>query len=407
MATCSPHFPAIRRWSRGAGDRAFKRIIPAQRVYRTPQPVAGFDIALHTVTICDLAAADPACEASAILGPGGRVFYVSPQAVYVWVSSGSYPWVEGRTAMLYRMPLDGSAPSALRVSGSPVDQFSFLESNDGHVNVLVRSEGRGDAMWRPERSAGEVAVLRVPLESFGDGTGEAPWWRYRRLPGPAGYTFHNRFVGDHVLYGLGSGWGGPRKGGARLYVVGWRNGEVTEIDLPHGVDRIEALGADAVIVGAEGEDLHFTGIRLGGTPEPAQRYTMAGAAQGELRSHGFFYRAEGPDSGVLGLPVRQPEGPGYRHLFEGSAGVVFLQNAARRFQPLGVLRARDDAGKPQDDRCRASCVDWYGNARPLFFRGRIVALLGYELVEGAIAGGEISEMRRESFAPGVVRAVSR
>jgi hypothetical protein len=34
-----------------------------------------------------------------------------------------------------------------------------------------------------------------------------------------------------------------------------------------------------------------------------------------------------------------------------------------------------------DDECRASCVDWYGNARPLFLRGHVFALLGYELVE--------------------------
>jgi hypothetical protein len=29
--------------------------------------------------------------------------------------------------------------------------------------------------------------------------------------------------------------------------------------------------------------------------------------------------------------------------------------------------------------CRASCVDWYGNARPLCLPGRVFALLGYEL----------------------------
>ena len=60
-----------------------------------------------------------------------------------------------------------------------------------------------------------------------------------------------------------------------------------------------------------------------------------------------------------------------------------------------------------DDACRASCVDWYGNARPLFLRGRVFALLGYELVEGSIRAGRISEVRRVSYAPREVAAVRR
>jgi hypothetical protein len=44
-------------------------------------------------------------------------------------------------------------------------------------------------------------------------------------------------------------------------------------------------------------------------------------------------------------------------------------------------------------------VDWYGNARPLFLRGRLFALLGYELVEGRIDEGRMLERRRIDFAP--------
>jgi hypothetical protein len=47
----------------------------------------------------------------------------------------------------------------------------------------------------------------------------------------------------------------------------------------------------------------------------------------------------------------------------------------------------------------ASCVDWYGNARPLFLKNRVFALMGYELVEGQVARGQIGEVRRISFAP--------
>ena len=33
---------------------------------------------------------------------------------------------------------------------------------------------------------------------------------YRKLPKPEGYTFQNRFVGKHLIYGTGSGWGYPK-----------------------------------------------------------------------------------------------------------------------------------------------------------------------------------------------------
>jgi hypothetical protein len=394
--------PAARRWYRGAKDSAFKRIAPAPRIYRSPQLLSADDIALHTVTVCDLVKTDLGCEATVIVGPSGRVFYVSPSAVYVWASPWSWRSRGDERGMLYRMPLDGTAPSALGVAGSPVDQFSFLESEDDQLNVLVRPEAYGDAMWAPEFARGDVALLRVPLKAFGDGNDRVPWWRYRRLPAPADanhYTFHNRFVGRYLLYGQGSGWGRPRGDTATLFAVPWgdRDPAVTGLVLAHGVDRIEQMGTDAVIVGADSSDLQFTGIRLAEKPSIAQRYVVAGASQGEVRSHGFFYRMDGADSGVLGLPVREAGRAGYRHLFEGSAGIVFLRNSAQRFAPLGTLRA---SNKANNDRCRASCVDWYGNARPLFLRGRVFALLGYELVEGSIAGDSIQEVRRVSYAPG-------
>jgi hypothetical protein len=168
--------------------------------------------------------------------------------------------------------------------------------------------------------------------------------------------------------------------------------------LEHGVDRIEALGSDAVVVGADKQDLHFTSVRLGGgAPQVAGRYTRKGASQGELRSHGFFYKPEGPDSGLLGLPISTPGRPGYEHLFESSAAVLFLRNESLNLTELGELSARPETAT--DDDCRASCVDWYGNARPLFLRGRVFALLGYELVEGSLQGGRFVETRRVSYAP--------
>lgn len=392
-------FPAVRKWHKGATAAEFQRIVSATHIYRPERKLnAAYGLALHTVTVCDLAQNDFKCDATAVMGPAGRVFYVSPDAVYVWTTDWSRSGQKTTdSSTLYRMPLDGSSPSAIGVSGSPVDQFSFLESEDKHLNVLVRSNSSGDGMWGAEVATGDVALMRLPLSSFNDGSQSASSWSYHPLPKPAGYTFQNRFVGNYLLYGTGSGWGAPQQNKANLYAVRWTDGDTSELALTHGVDRIEALGSNAIVVGTDGKDLHFTAVRLGDSPEVADEFVRKDASQGELRSQGFFYKPDGPDSGVLGLPISVPGRTGYQHLFQGSAAILFLRNDSLHFEELGELGAQSD--KAVDDGCRASCVDWYGNSRPLFVRGRVLALLGYEIVEGNLKDGRMRELRRISYAP--------
>ena len=417
-------FPAVRKWHKGAKASEFKQIVSAPQIYRPERPImADYETALHTVTVCDLARGEFDCKATSVIGPAGRVFYVSAESVYVWVSDWTQQNDKWRAqSMVYRMPLDGSAPSALNVSGSPVDQFSFLESDDGFLNVLVRSDSSGDGMWGAEVAEGDVALMRVPLTHFSDGSDTVQPFRYRKLPKPDGYTFQNRFVGDYLLYGTGSGWGRPEKiRKSNFYAVPWGmpGGALSSFSLPHGVDRIEQLGNDAVVVGTSGADLHFTAVRLhptaqgtrggdpglGRSPEIADDYVRKNASQGELRSQGFFYKPDGPNSGLLGLPISRAGRAGYKHLIEGSAAILFLKNDSLHFQEMGELGAGPKVAL--NDGCRASCVDWYGNARPLFLRGRYIALLGYELVEGTMDDGQIHEMRRVSYAPGSVQALGR
>lgn len=397
--------PALRRWHEGVRDDEWQPIAAAPRIYRPGRALSLRDgVMLHTVTSCDLSRPEMTCRATGVLGPAGRVFYVSESSVYVWTSDWRSARGERSPAMVYRLPLAGAAPTALATAGSPVDQFSFLEG-DGQLNVVVRDDAAGDGMWSAEQSAGAVRLLRVPLARFGDGTGEAPRSAYRTLPGRFGEsTFQNRFVGRHLLYGTGSGWDEPTPGGRwPVYVAPVAGGPVATLTLPHGLDRIEVMVSDAVVVGTDGTDLYFTGIGLGARPSLKQRYVSRGASQGELRSHGFFYRPDpGGDGGTLGLSVRGPSRPGYEHLFENSASVLFLRNDDASFRPLGELESHPD--RAEDDGCVASCVDWYGNARPLFLRGRTFALLGYELVEGQVQGGRIRELRRVSFAPRAAQA---
>ena len=391
-------FPALRKWRKGATLDDFRLTAPARKVYK-PLPNLDLDVplALHSVTTCEAKGGDLNCESSAVIGPWGRVFYVSPKSVYVWTtgaprrSSGAAPGQSAvNNSVLYRLPLDGSAPSALVADGSPVDQFSFLESGDGFLNVLVGSSGGGDGMWRSENSRGRLGLLRIPPDGFADGSTAAPAGWYRRLSGPDSGALQNRYVGEYLLYG-------SSYGSTDLRAVRWENGqESPALRLGHQIERIEALGKHALVAGNEGKDLRLTGIRLGSQPSVASSYTRANAVQGEQRSHGFFYKPGDADNGLLGLPVVASR-QGRSSLQRDSAFVLFLRNNALQLAEIGELAAK---AENRDDGCKSSCVDWYGNARPLFIRGRIFALLGYEIVEGKLTEqGRMGEAQRVNFAP--------
>lgn len=411
----SPHdsrvaerMPAVRRWHAGAKPDEFMRTLRPTRTYHLEDEVPSErSLALHTVTSCNLHSPSFECESTAIMGPAGRVFYVSESSVYVWMREWSTEEQPARPpSLLAKIPLaKGTAVTAIRTRGMPTDQFSFEEA-DGHLNVLLRAESNGDAMFASEETAGQAAILRVPLALFGDGVPAAGRGRYRRVPEPKGYSMQNRFVGDWLLYGSGNGyWARSQTRSSTVYATRFaESAPPIEIDVQQGVDRIEPLGDNALVVGQRGSDLVFTPLALGKTATPRRDYVRADAAQGELRSHGFFYKpastasANGKSKGMLGLPIRSAGARGSRYLVEGSASVLFLGEDDLTLREIGSLEA--SSLRTVNDGCRASCVDWYGNARPIFLGDRVFALMGYELVEGALGKtGLLSERARLDFSP--------
>ncbi|NLC22991.1 MAG: hypothetical protein GX776_00740 [Oxalobacter sp.] len=406
-------FPAVRSWQDGkAGD--FKRIAPATQIYRTDEDLdpTRTQIALHTVQVCDLSKPDMQCTATGVLAPAGREFYVSKDAVYIWTAP--YARYNHRTAntappvsaSVFRLPLDTrQAPTAIKTMGSPIDQFSFLESDDGYLNVMLRSEGPAASMWSSEGRSKDLALLRVPVSQFGNGTESAPVANYHPLPSPqGGHSIQNRYIGNYLLYGAGNTWGRSQSTENTAYVLAWKNPQSGSVKLTpsHSVDRIEALGKNALLVGTPNTSLVFTTIALGGTDRmvyanPVSTFQLANAAQGETRSHGFFYKPENEKNGILGLPFRGSGSSGWKQLRNVSSGIVYVKNNNLSLSEMGILGASPNPNT--NDNCKASCVDWYGNSRPLFLKGRVFALMGYDLVEGKVSGNSISEVRRIDFSP--------
>jgi len=415
----SQSLPALRRWSEKGPDAGFEVLAQPRRIYVAEmlRRVRNPNIeAVHAVTSCDLATARLTCQSTAVLGSSSRNFYVAEDAVYVWTGelfTRAWNADPDRRAMVYRIPLDDKAPQAVGVVGNPTDQFSFL-ARDGVLNVLVRADDGGDAMWQAEVKYGDLALLRLPLSRFGNGSRLAPKSLYQPLPGGADFSnLQNRYVGEHLIYGgsLVHRWDsrGQRTldGEQKVRVVGLKDRSLTELDGDMSVTRIDQMGLDAMVIGQSRDGaLLFQPIALDSTPRLMDAYGLPATREGENRSHAYFFRPDenSPtgDSGTLGLPVaRALRHPNARFLGSGS-GIFFLRRDNRALSPAGHLDANAEGAVA--DNCLASCVDWYGNARPIFYGDRIFALLGYELVEGRIEAGAIKEQRRVDFTPAAKEA---
>lgn len=399
--------PAMRTW-RGDAAETFRPIYRPRDIYVAPQAGGGATPvdALHTVIRCKLTAPTLDCASTGVFGPYPRSFYVSSEAVYLWTSTEGGDWGFGRgtSASVYRLPLNGGRPQAVRTRGAPLDQFSFREDRQrGVLDVLVQPDGGGDGMWSSDSDSGALTLLRLPLSRFGDGSGAARRGDYKPVPAlpDGGWRRHNRFVGRNLLYSGEVYVETSDTESGVLNVVNLDDLSARSFNLPEPINRIEGLGDDALVVGGE-ETLAMTLVDLGRDVRLADRFVLPKAQEAESRSHGFFYRSDdvvGEQEGLLGLPILRPDVDGGER-----AEMAFVRRVNVTLSPAGDLRSMT-ASTQADDGCIASCVDWYGNARPIFVRGRVFALLGYELVEGREANGRIEEIGRIDFSPN--RPVSR
>jgi hypothetical protein len=372
--------PAMRRWRAGGSTEPFERVAPISRVFRPVAPL-GLNPVVHTMVSCNLAVRSPICEATVLLAHDLTVYYASPTAAYAWTTA----WSEAgpSDSLLYRIPFDGGPVSAVGVAGTPRDQLAFLESPDEHLNVVVAH--RDHAM-----------LLRVPLSSFSDGSVDAPAWHYRRIARSLGDDLLARFVGPYVLVG-GQTWNGDQSRVRSVAITEWAGERTYSLSLKHGPQRIDAIGTNAVVIGGAERSLMMTAIRLGDRPSTAGVLVEKDAFQSDDRSHAFFYREDTADTGLFGLPIITISRTKDDDPWEESARILLVRNETLTFAPAGTLRASADSRV--DDDCRVSCLDWYGDARPIFVDDRIVALLGYEIVEGRLGPRGVEEVRRVRLAP--------
>lgn len=413
-------WPVVRRWSETLASEgaAMERLLfDARDIYKPLQPTLA--PAIHTISVCDLSAeamkANLQCRTTAFVGPEDRTFYVSPDDVYVWLGTSDDPWQDqckpgkvlnfddGLPATVYKVPLSGAKPKAMHVRGMPRDQFA-MDTSSGEFRALVfwgRSECDRDD-W-DMKGALNVRYFSAPMSMFRDDIRTASSWRYATTPAPEGMDYENRFTDGYVVYGGRESWrtsapdsDEPPKHANLVAVPVGAPRDSAVIPAPHSVNRLERVGSDIVAAGyRDAAGLSVSILDLDASPRLADTQVLADRYESEGRSHAFNARLDADGDGLMGIPtVRRVEESNRYWWWSEVSDVSFMAfDRSGDIEEAGTLTGTRDS-EDASYKCEVSCVDWYGNARPIFIGSRIFALTGTEIIEGRLAEGKVVEVRR-------------
>ena len=426
MAESSFAWPVVRRWL--PEESRYHEIIKtvplfdAAQIYRPVRDTD--DPTVHSVSVCPLGPVDSKrdlqCRTTAFVGPDRAQWYVTESDAFLWMTSRGYRSYDSQAcdlppgfetdygaALLYRVPVAGAAPELAGTFGAPPDQFS-LHSSGGRFRALLKD--RQSYCDGERRKEARLTYLDFPLTDFSGTLRDLPRELYAPLPGVGSHFIANRFTDRYLVYGsLAPGLRGRPTLPPAYVVPVDRPGAVQDLRIGHTVIRAEQAGSDIVLTGyRDYQGLIVTLIDLDGNPHIASSLQLHERYESEGRSHAFTSLIAADGSGLMGLPTLGRVTWSSRAPWRSSASdLSYLAVDSRgRLTPLGELERRFDYGKDEEDEedgipgysCEVSCVDWYGNSRPIFTDGRIFGLTGTELIEGRVYGGEIHEVQRLNIA---------
>jgi hypothetical protein len=271
-------------------------------------------------------------------------------------------------------------------------------------------------------TAPTLAYFSTPLARIGARLSTAPAEAFVGVPPIGSGEIENRFTDDYLVYGgrasndLGRAPGSdndPRtKPSIVVAVPASRPRAAVTMAVPHSVIRAERAGNNIVLTGYRGtRGLELSLIDLGAAPRVSSTVRLEGRYESEGRSHAFNSLIAADGSGLMGLPTVSRTLDSGRYWWRSQASDISYLRVDRggRLQPVGELEAevtydtRNDQDGIPGYECEVSCIDWYGNTRPIFTDGRIFGLTGTELIEGRLEGGRIRAIRRINIALESVR----
>jgi len=435
--------PVVRRWHPGEeredAERRGRPLFDARSIYRPVRTIEAPTV--HTVSVCPLGPVGPArdleCRTRAMIGPAARQWYVTADDAFLWMAEDSdydvdqceapsrFSVAGANPALLYRVPVAEAPPTVAGTRGAPPDQFA-LQAGDGRFHALLQWDPR--ECRRDYEDPPALVYLAMPLAGFANRLAEQPGSAYTPLPSTGSNWTVDRFTDRYLVYGglnqyrrglpeidpddYATDPEGLARARARIAIL---PAYVVPIDRPQGVRpiavrhtviRAEQVGSDIVLTGyRDGGGLVVSLIDLDGAPRLASQTRLDGRYESEGRSHAFNSLVERDGSGLMGLPtVPRVEESGRYWWRSRASDLSYLEfDADGGVSPLGELARRfeysdDGEGGVPGYSCEVSCVDWYGNSRPIFTDGRIFGLSGTELIEGRVERGRIREVQRLNIA---------
>ena len=357
----SDWLPAMGR-IQDAGTPAPMTVMPETRVFRPVNPLGPYTRAFASIS-CRVAPTF-SCHATVILGEVLRAYYVSPSAAYAWTAPTD--WFDDDRSVVYRFPLDASPVTAIGVHGMPGNQLDFLEDERHHLNVSIRN-------------ADGISLLRIPIASFADGKTDAAANDYRSVAEGTQLYSVSHFVGRYLVASISQERVEPDK---VVLVMDRERGRLHSLTLPHVVEGIEPVGADAVVIGPGDGGTGVTAISLGATPRAGNTLILPHAPGDEVYTHASLYHPRRANSGMVGLPVRVFGRSGVDDTHVEQLVLVDKQGLAlARAGEINVAQRYDDSYSEP-------------TPHPFFIGDRLFAVLGTELVEGRVSGRQIGPLRR-------------
>lgn len=419
-------WPVMRKWmgnsKKGKAYSKGRNLFKARDIYypiqRTAEPV------IHSISICPLgtAAANTVldCETEAVIGPPEAEYYVSKEAAFIWISPGwddldtnlDKPTCDansltdfkaGTPAALFKFSFSEGDAKAMFVKGKPIDQFS-LESSDTAFKALL-TWNSFDCENKSEKTA--LKYFSENLNRFSTTPRRISQNNYTSLPTINGYGLENRFTDTHLVYGgrqTQYDYARPVTASTlkrTAFAVSTDNpSNVTEIAIGHEIIRAERMGDNIVLTGhAKDSGLHISMVDLSRTPKLSDTLLIDGRYESEGRSHAFNSHVNQNNSGIMGLPTTRRVKDSARNWWrsKGSDVSFVTVDSSGNLSNAGPIRGTQD-NVHEGYECEMSCIDWYGNTRPVFIEGRIFALIGTELAEGTLSNGKIYELGRVNIS---------
>ncbi len=421
--------PVIRRWTNAEdfydNEGEGRQVLRAQDIYR---PVFGVSEPwIHSISVCplsDVIERGLRCETTGFIGTELAEMYVAGDAIYLWhsalgadeqswtdctIGTPSPDFGEVPPAAIYRLPIGSGEVEVLGARGLPIDQFSM----DAQGNRFRALSNFFHHACSDDELPKSFALLNASQGQFRDRYIPAREREFANLPSMMTSSVENRFVGDWVVYGGRDRYSRrpPRNEEASkralsnvVHAVPIDDPDNAQaIAIGHTLVRLERMGDAAFIANGyvDRSGLRVSYVGLGDHENSTGVRSSAflpGRYESESRSHAFNATYTLGGDGTLGVPtVQRTEQSGGYWWYSDVSDLSFIN-----FTGEGILAdAGVIAATPENQvqtgagyECDISCIDWYGNARPIFLGGRVYGLMATELVEADMVDGQVTERRR-------------